>query len=401
MKSVGIITMHKVLNVGSALQAYATQTIIDKLGYSSFLIDYKYPNELQFSNGQHYSIDNEFTPYYFYYNDDTKTVNPWWKPRLKKLYRYLCYQRIRFKNTNDIIAQQYHLFDTFYKKYFKCTKPYYSLKELNSNPPKADIYVTGSDQVWNPYFAKGDLGFLLGFINDGNKIAFSASFAQKNIDIEFKESFKPYLQEYSSISLRENNGVPLIKELTGKDVKVTLDPTLLLNSQQWDAIKTERHSDKYILLYLLDYAFDPKPDIIQAANYYSTKFGLKVKFIGHIIDCKETEMFEKIRIYGPIEFINLVSNAEMVITSSFHGTSFAINYLKPLIAYVSTNQSDDRQTSLLDSVGASSSIIKIGQDYTAINPFYNKEEVNKKLISERKKSILWLNSALDAFNDAI
>ena len=209
------------------------------------------------------------------------------------------------------------------------------------------------------------------------------------------------MQEYSSISLRENNGVPLIKELTGKDVKVTLDPTLLLNSQQWDAIKTERHSDKYILLYLLDYAFDPKPDIIQAANYYSTKFGLKVKFIGHIIDCKETEMFEKIRIYGPIEFINLVSNAEMVITSSFHGTSFAINYLKPLIAYVSTNQSDDRQTSLLDSVGASSSIIKIGQDYTSINPFYNKEEVNKKLISERKKSILWLNSALDAFNDAI
>lgn len=398
MKKVGIITMHKVNNVGSALQAYATQAIIEKLGYDAFLIDYKYPNEIQFQNGQYYFIENEFTPYYFYYNVETQKVNPWWKPRLRKLYHYIRYQRGRQKNMNDIVAQQFLLFNMFYKQYFKCTRPYYSLADLTNNPPNADIFVTGSDQVWNPYFAKGDTAFLLSFVHGRNKIAFSASFAQKEIDSDIKNLYKPYLQEYSAISLREYNGLSIIKELIGKDAIVTLDPTLLLDRQQWNNLKSEDNLGKYILLYLLDYAFDPKPDIFLAANYYSRKLGVKVKYIGSIIDCEETKDFEKIRIYGPVEFITLISNSEMVITSSFHGTSFAINYLKPLVAYVSTNKGDDRQTSLLNKVGASCSIVRVGQDYTSINPFYDSSEVNRNLSQEREKSILWLKNSLDDNN---
>lgn len=329
MGKVGIITMHRVKNYGSALQAYATQYVVEKLGYECEIIDYQYPNVYQFERG--------------YYHD------PVWKFIIKS---NLWWLRSKWRKHNKLKYR----FKQFYKNFLKLSSFFDSPQSIRSAPPAYDIYLTGSDQVWNPKYAKGDTVFLLDFVTSKKKIAYAASFASDKLEGQFANSFKPLLQQYEAISVRESGGKKIIKDLLEKDVPVVLDPTLLLDADEWSRLSAmgSRHlcqGQQYILVYMLDYAFDPSPAIYDIIHKLQEQTSYEVISIGRL-DEHRISPYKTVREAGPLEFLQLFRHASYVITSSFHGTAFAINFGIPFFPVVSPSSiNDDRQISLLRSLG--------------------------------------------------
>lgn len=363
---IGILTMHRVKNYGSALQAYALQQILFMLGKENEIIDYVYPNE------RHIKI-----------------------PFLRKIIFLLkcrMYWLIRGKEKHEIDK-----YDIFIDKYLKISKKQFrspiSLKYCCS---KYDIYMTGSDQVWNNRWLNGDTSFFFPFINGKKKIkiSYAASLGSINTSDKNIRKWISNIKDYRYISVRESNGRDLIKKHTNIDSEVVLDPTLLLRKEEWlKYFKNNEYQDKYILIYILSYAWDPMPYANDFIEYYANSLKLPVKIItapDNIIN-KHPE-WELLKDVGPIEFINFFSNANLVITSSFHGTAFAVNFEVPFYSILENeNPKDDRQLSLLKLLDLQNRGVVIG------SPFPNLVDINwkntrKLLETEREKCIKYINN---------
>lgn len=366
MKRVGIITMHRVQNYGSVLQAYATQWIIEKMGYECEIIDYQYPNEWQYQRGVKRPI---YT----------------WKNYLAEKFQLRPFWRWK------------HKLDYFIGHYLHLSEFYDSPDALLKCPPKYDIYVTGSDQVWNPLHTKGDLSFLLDFVKAKEKIAYASSFATDVLNEDCKKQFKLLLQEYKSISVREKGGQRIIRELTGKEVPVVLDPTLLLDSVRWSELAEAKHNKykgkSYILVYMLSYALDPSPVIYDLIEKLQNETHLPIISIGKL-DNHRVGHYKKIDDAGVFTFLQLFLNASYVVTSSFHGTAFAVNFGKPLYSIV-PDSGDDRQSTLLKNLGIPQCIVPVTANVHEIGkPVYNPRQVEEKLNSLRGVSIKYLQNSL-------
>ena len=368
MKKVGVLTMHRVLNYGSALQTYATQCVIERMGYNCEIIDYKYPNKFQFERGEPYSP----------LSLKSRIAKAFW---LNKRWR------------------KFNRFESFYKRYLHLSRFYEDQNSIRENPPAYDIYLTGSDQVWNPRFTKGDTIFLLDFVIGGKKISYASSFACSKLEKQFVDKYKPLLQGYSNISVREDGGKKVIKDLLDIDVPVVLDPTLLLSADDWSRLLGQEHSHKYkkrkyILVYMLDYAFDPTSIIYNVIQKLQNDTSFEIISIGNLD--KKLANCKTIDEASPLEFVQLFKYAACVVTSSFHGTAFAVNFGNPLfsIANVNTNK-DDRQVSLLKLLGLSNCIITQDTDINNIELVKNKTvEAAQKLAFQRSKSLDYLENAL-------
>lgn len=373
MKSVGILTMHRVINYGSVLQAYATQEIVEKLGYKAIVIDYVFPNN--------YHIEQKSNSF---------------RSLLSKIYHRL-FPTTNDKKTNRIIQ--------FIEKHLHLSpNKYQSPEKLKINTPTYDIYLVGSDQIWNPIHMKGDGTFLLNFITESKpKISFSSSFAIRKIPDGYIDHYKSSLEKFNHISVRENNGKKLIKELIGKDVLVTLDPTLMLEAKEWGKLANIEPNkfinQKYILLYALNYAFNPEPYIYDLLFKLQERTGLKIYSFTKLPKFYISKSVEYVIDSSPIEFLQAFENASYVVTSSFHGTAFAVNFGIPLYSIVAEESShDDRQVSLLGTLGITNCLIK--KNSLIKNPeevMYDKEMVKRKLNELRKHSMSYLSEALTNF----
>ena len=322
---IGIITMHKVLNCGSALQAYALQRKLQQMGYDSEIIDYKYEDK-----GGRKSLKASITAFI------RNALFGFPESRMKR----------KFK--------------AFHKHNLSLTKSY-DRESIVKDPPLFDLYIAGSDQVWNPRFIGDDVNFLLAFAPDGaRRISYASSIAAGSLDEGSKEIFSRQLSRFSAISVRERSGVEIIKELTGKDARVCCDPTLLLGREDWDTLAASskyRTGEKYILVYALSYMFDPFPQIYGIVDKVQKTLGLKVIFL----QGRAKDVFRPgsklIKSAGPEDFAFLFKHAEFVITTSFHGAAFALIYDKPLIGVVdSGSTADSRIRSLLEEVSAEDSV---------------------------------------------
>lgn len=371
-KAIGIITMHKVPNFGSALQAYALQQVVFDFGYDCELIDYIYPNEYhkQFhsNKGKWYSFVKTFIPNRFLSPSD---------------------------RDNKKIRQ-------FWKTHFKLSRTYNTKEELQQNPPRYDIYLTGSDQVWNPRFIKGDTSFLLSFAPDSaKKIAYSSSFACAKIDKEYLPEYKRLLSKYSQISVREKSGQGIVKTLTGKDTPITLDPTLLLKPEDWDAIcSTENKTyknEEYIFAYVLDYAVKCTPYIYEVVKYFKNITNYRVIYLDQKgkLPKELSGTVERPYVVSPATFISLFKNAKLVITSSFHGTAFAANFGVPLYSIISKETGkDSRQLSLLTELGISNRAIPVNTPFDKIENDWDDEKLQLNLTKLRDMSRKYLLDAL-------
>ena len=328
---IGIITMHKVQNFGSALQAYALQHKLEELGYDNEIIDYDFPPKKK----------------------KKATV----KKRISDVVIFLRAMVMGFPR-----KEKKKRFTAFYQQFFHLSGKKYDAVTIVRNPPEYDVYMTGSDQVWNPRHIGQDANFLLAFAPKGaKKVSFASSFATSHIPDAYKELYMRYLPEYSVISVREPSGVELVKQLVGKEATVCCDPVFLLDKGQWDEIadtSVVNIKEKYILVYALYYMFDPYPELLEIIDHVQQQLGCKVIYLNG----RKEDAFRKnskvMKSEGPADFIQLIKNAEVVITSSFHGTAFSLIYEKPLMAIVKDNDIEDsRISSLLHRLDDEKSIV--------------------------------------------
>lgn len=361
---VGLITIYHVPNYGSVLQAYATQVLLEMMGARCSVINYKYPNEWHWAHGA--------------------TRNTGIHAFVRKLFP----------------DKKTRILNEFRNQYFHFTKKYPSLAELNSeNWDDFDAFIVGSDQVWNVRFMLGDSTFLLSFVPDCiPRYSLASSFALQSIPMQYKKKYCLELSKFSALSVREQNGVSIIQDnlRIDKPVEILLDPTLLLSKEQWrQHIPRSKFKKRhpYILFYMWDYAFDPKPYIFEVAKHFQAQTGCDVIALeGYRKPQEACGLIMEKRTTSTIpEFIDLFANAELVITSSFHGTAFAVNFGIPLISIIPKTGGDDRQQTLLRNIGLSHCIIHIGTAMPDINPNYDRKKVQMRLEQIRDKNKLWIN----------
>lgn len=371
MKTIGIITIHKIYNYGSVFQAYALQHVCEEMGFKVEIIDYKFPNE--------FHADNKYQAH-----SDTQPNEPKW---IKILFA-------------KALMRQHKGVDAFVKNYqhISC-RSYSSPDELKELPPIYDVYITGSDQLWNPRFCNGDPAFMLHFAPDNAlKISYAASIGANAIPHDLYQRYKELLSRYTNIAVRENRGKQLIENITGKKVNVVLDPTLLLHKDEWNLIATSKRQfkRKYILCYYLNYTFNSFPYVDQLAEYMQQQTGYEIVRVSrppHKLFMPHTHCRVEA---SPEEFLALVRDAEMVLTTSFHGTAFAANYGKPVFSVVKDrNASDSRQVSLMENLGLEKQILSISDAFPTKDRFcYDVEEEQKRLEALRQQSLDYLKMAL-------
>lgn len=364
---IGIITMHKVLNYGSALQSYALQYAVFSLNYECEIIDYSFNN----------------------------------RQRLKcsiwmQIFNFLKNALLGFP-----LEKKRKKFQSFYEENYRLSNIEYNSITIKEHPPQYDIYMVGSDQVWNPIHINGDDVFLLSFVDAAKpKVSFASSFATTVLPEKQIGMYKKYLNRFDFISVRETQGKEIITQLINRDAFVACDPTLLLPVDIWDKISdqsTLKLPSQYILVYELNYMFDPYPEIVHIINEVQKRLAIPVVFLD---GRKEYAFFRNSRLIkssGPSDFIKLIKNASFVITTSFHGTIFSTLYDKPLYGVVKNLEGgDSRIKSYLHIVGGENSVIS----YQGKN-ISNKEELLKlkadqSLIERYKgKSFLYLKEMLN------
>ncbi len=346
-KTAGIITMHRVMNYGSVLQAFALQQIVKKLGYDVQLIDYMYPNKFHLDKRGQKSLIYKIT---------------------KTVYGFLrkCLFAIKYQGDKQTKI------DNFCKKYFNLSSVRYDSPDaINNNPPDYDVYITGSDQVWNPTFTYADEAFMLSFAGDKRRIAYAPSVTQRNIPDEYKEIFITNLSKYSSLSVRDNYSAEDLSKLLGRKVETVCDPVLLLDSNDYSTIANGsklKVDEKYILLYILDYMFDPYPEITSIISKIKQQYKIPVYFIwGNKNRVTECGADRYIPIPSVEDFLYLIKNASMVVTTSFHGTAFSLIFRKQFLAVTNDSAKDSRIGDLLNNVGMSSNCISYKSDFEVYN----------------------------------
>ena len=377
MKTVGIITMQNVLNYGSYLQTVATYKYVEMLGFVPVIIDYRYPTRYHIENSKNFSRKTPVC------KKSSLVVRA-----IKKLAFWLVRPDINTKQRK---------FSSFYSAYIKFTKPYFSEQELFDDPPMCDYYIVGSDQVWNPLFIYHDKSFYLSWVkNNGKKISYASSVAIKEIPDEFINDFKKELKNFSSISVREDPTI--ITAILGRDVKQVLDPTFLLDKKDW--LRCFNHSPiikgNYILCYILGYSYNPYPYIYNVIEVIRKKFGYKVVFI----DGEPANIYRGYKVVtniGPEAFLNLFYYSQFIITTSFHGTAFAINFNKNFISVVDDNTTGDcRIKSIARQLGIEDeSIICRNTPLEQIHiPMLEYNKINDRLNILRNNSMDFLSNAL-------
>lgn len=368
-KKVDIITLHRTVNYGSVLQAYATQYVLKKMGYDVEFIDY-YPERLHMT-GMLKRIKNK-------------------SECLKKSIILRTIARIAIFPS---YIKRFFVFKTFVKKYINTTKKTYKTEdELEKDIPNADVYCTGSDQVWNVgWNEKIDYPFFLKFVPDEKKrIAYSASFGKSKLEDWEKKETKKLLERYSHIAMRENSGVKILEDLGINDGIQVLDPTLLLNKEEWKNLISDKYKGKkYIFMYNINH--NKKLD--EYANKLAKKKNLKLIYVSYNFhDC-----FKKgnLKCNTKVEnFLSLIANAEYVLTDSFHCTAYSINFNKQVVvAY--PEKFSTRLASIVELTGIENRVIDDYNDLEICDRPIDFEKANNVLEKERKKSLNFLKKAIE------
>ena len=356
MKKVGLITLHRWFNYGSMLQSYAENYLLNAMGYDCELIDFTPPR-----------IDNNRS--YKLYNDDISLIE------LKNKYR-------------DDIEERKNNFNQFMKLYKCSIRQYKDDEELLDNPPLYDAYVTGSDQIWNVNMRIASKAYFLHFIKSKNKFAFSTSIGRCKEDK--LSPYKQYIELYNQIYMREEDGKELISKMCPKvEVGQMIDPTLIMEKKEWDNVITSERiiNGEYIACYAtLD---DELDNMLPILRKLYEKEKIPIVLFGMIIPREEDGIINLVNV-GPLEFIRLIRDAKLLVTHSFHGTAFALNYNIPFMTY-NDELENPRKEGVLRMVGLSNRIIHNTEEMlNIIDEKIDFSDVNMilKVERERAKSII-------------
>lgn len=363
---VGVLSRHSVANYGSLFQAFALQMMIEKLGYEAVNINYTPSNEIGGNLAQTLAC-----------------VSRWRKNPISKLLFY-CYQFPSCTHT-------FNSFKKFRKVYLKETKEYTSSVQLKNDLPEVDLFCTGSDQVWNLlYDNRIDDTYFFDFLpDDARRIAYAASFGGNTFENENVSRYAQYLKKYDAISVREDSGVEILKSF-GIQGKQVLDPTLLLDKSDWEKISTDKgKTEGYILIYQLK----PNKAFDDYAEEVAMRTGLKLIRIS-VMYFQQFKCGKFIYLPKPNEFLWYIKNANCLLTDSFHGTCFAINFGTPFIEIL-PGRFNARNQSLLKIMGLEDRILKDYNDFSLLEKAINWSNVNEIHQKEKEKSLEWLRRMIE------
>lgn len=320
IKKTAIVSCYFQHNYGSMLQAYATQMALDKLGYENETIDvsgfYKEINRAKILYFIKAALTSNFLITKF--------------GRAKNI----VVRKLKKNSYTRSAEVRDDAFRRFEKAQFKMSPAYKSKKELSNNCSGYKAVLVGSDQLWLPGNIVADY-FTLNFVPEKiNTIAYATSFGQSCLPKNIEKLAKVFLRKIKFISVREESGVRIINNLTGRKVPVVCDPTLLFDGNDWMIIqeKVPIIDGEYIFVYLLG----DNPLHREFVTRLKKETGLKVVSLPHIDEyVEEDEVCSDIKLYDidPGQFLNLIRNAKYVCTDSFHCTAFSIQYEKTFFTF--------------------------------------------------------------------
>lgn len=367
MKNISLVTWYYSKNFGTVLQAFALLRFLKQQGYNVSILD-------EFSLGD--------------------GIKPLLKNTLGKIGL--------FSLAKDILHYKEKKLLRFFHEEMNI-QYVFSQTQLNRVLDTTDVFLSGSDQIWNPYYASFSTFFMLDFAKGGKKCAYATSIGTDNFDTKDKDKIRSLLRDYSHISVREDSAVTFINKFTGRnDVCQVLDPTFLLNCNDWKNIGSKAEyginslSDNYMLCYLIGNNDWYVKQALSVANAYN------IKDVVEIYSAESPEFNYPGAIVlnnmGPREFVGLISNASLVCTDSFHATALSLNMGKDFVEFKRFKDSskasqNSRIYSVLQHYGLMSKMYSDETD--SWKGMYDNKVVSSILDQDRKKSIDFLINSFE------
>ena len=355
-----IITMHMINNYGSVLQTYASLLMFQEMDIEAEIIDY-YPPRLK-GYGSFVQIYRDAKPFH--------------KGMIKCL-------AVAFVNWPSYKLQS-AVFGPFVKKYISLSRRYESINELRKNPPIADIYCTGSDQVWNNYLddqKQFDEAYFLRFGSETiRRIAYSASFGRSDFSETELQIIGTLAQNYNSISVREQSGVEVLCKAGIEKANCCLDPTFMIDKEIWRGLAESISENDYILVYKLHEDSAASSIAIELGRRLNKKV-LRISTALH----RRIKGGRTIMLPTVGEFLSYIMNASLVVTDSFHATALSINFNVPFYT-VKWKMFNDRAESILTKVNLQDRLIASIDEATKDILDIDFSYANKMLEQERIKS---------------
>lgn len=351
---IAIITFQDAINYGAVMQAYALRTVLNRYGECDII---NYYNE-------------------FFHQEKSKK-------NIKYMLLDLINSKYKKRKTKE--------FQQFQKNYLGTGEKFLNDKELKDLNDKYDIFVTGSDQVWNTKCSGDNMVYFLNFVKETKKKAsYAASFGSAKIDNS--NEIKVLLSDFAHISVRENSGGKILTNMFEKNFPVVLDPTLLLDSNEWlESFKIKNESN-----YVLVYEVLNGRNILSYAKKYAKDHNLKIKYITS--SNKPRFGVRCIKDASPEEWLKLIANSSYVFTNSFHGLAFSLIFEKQFAVELLPPPAitNARLIELLDKLDLNSRVIV---DSKLPENLINYSKVNKKLEDLRRQSYDYIEKMLQEVED--
>lgn len=370
---VSLITLHSSINYGSVLQTYATKHVFDRLNCEIVFVDYTREN-----------------------NTIQAFADRMQCRSLIKAFKFITFGLLDRK-INGIAIKRVEKrampMKLFLEKYVNLTeRKYSSYKDLLKFPPMADIYCTGSDQVWNSVWNNGvELPYFLGYAPENSRrIAYAASIGREEIDEREKEIIMPYLKKYDYISMREQSGVKILSSM-GINADWVIDPTLMLTKEDWLKIskpiaKRKKH---FLLVYILNWSKSIERYVKTIASIYELEIYRisKTKPLIPSVHGIRTIILEEVE-----QFPSYFNEAFGIVTDSFHATAFSLNFHKRFVV-IPPPRFSTRVQSILDLTNTSECMEDtIEESFRFFEVDWNR--VDDVLNEERKKAYAFLKNAI-------
>lgn len=363
---VGILTFPNSTSYGATLQMYALYRIINELGHDTEVINYHNAYmKAQRHTGRQRAMKG-------LRNAAKSVVKAVLHRRLDPVFRQFEKEKV------DLFPKE-----AFVKK-----------EALHFADERYDAVICGSDQVWNPNITNSDLSFFLDFCGEKTKrISYAPSFGIENLSEQLTRSVERELNRFSSISVREESGRALVERMTGKDVPIVVDPTLLIDADAWTRMESEHPQGNGD--YILYYTVHSSASLMKYCKSLSEKTGLRIIVVGGNAVRKmmnRDPMLDYAVDVSPSEWLYLIHHARYVVTNSFHGTAFSINYRKDFYVEFSS-PANSRLEHITNMLGLQSRIVGAGMaDYSENCDYSATEERLSVLCSE---SMGYLTNALN------
>lgn len=362
--NVGILTFHASHNYGSMLQAYALQRVLVNLGVNCEIINFR--------------------------TDVQKSLTP--PPVSLSHPRSSLLTCLRHPGRTWALLKKYYRFEKFITRFLNTSNELHSTKEIEDYVcfKQFDAIITGSDQIWNPACWDFSTAYLTDFKYNGRRIAYAPSLGAHPENIAHKDRNKliEALKKYDYLSTRESQGQNILSRLTNREIKVVLDPTLLLDKTDYMEIANVGTPVKEP--YVFYYTPREESGFFVKAQEYAHKLGIKIlvtqsyeEYYGdnviRVLDC------------GPREFLSIIKNATLCIGNSFHLLAFSLIFGREFILL--SNETDSRMMNILSPLGLKDRLI-IGNAMISCNGEINFGKIRGKLSSLKEESLRYLETTL-------